>query len=350
MKDYAHGTKQRNYGKLWRTVATVGVVLLVLTTFAVRLVYSQALQPVSASQHTVLLTVESGASVREIGQNLEKSGLIRKSWAFEWYIRNSNIRDKLQAGTYYFRPNQGVREIVEAMTQGKIATNLFTILPGQRLDQLRGALITNGGFSAADVDEALKPENFADHPALTDKPSGANLEGYLYPESFQKTATTKPSTILKQSLDQMQKHLTPDIREAFVKQGLTVHQGVTLASIVEQEVSKPEDRKIVAQVFLTRMKQGMPLQSDVTVIYGALKAGQPPRLDFDSDYNTFLHPGLPPGPISNVSDSSLRAVAFPSDTDYIFFVAGDDGKTYFAHTQADHEKNVELYCKKLCQQ
>lgn len=350
MKYYAIGEKQRHYGKVWRMAAVIGVALLLVATFTVRVIYDRSLQPVSASQHSVLITVESGASVREIGQNLEKAGLVRTSWAFEWYIRNSNVRDKLQAGTYYFRPNQGVKEIVEAMTQGKIATNLFTILPGQRLDQVRAALVNNGGFSASDVDEALKPENFADHPALTDKPSAANLEGYLYPESFQKTGNTKPATVLKQSLDEMQKHLTPDIREAFVKQGLTVHQGVTLASIVEQEVSNKDDRKIVAQVFLTRLKQGMPLQSDVTVIYGALKAGQPPKLDYDSDYNTFLHPGLPPGPISNVSESSLQAVAFPSDTDYIFFVAGDDGKTYFAHTQAEHEKNVELYCKKLCQQ
>lgn len=350
MKDYALGEKRRNYTKMWRITAVIAVVLLLVASIAVRVVYSQALQPVSASQHTVLITIEPGSSVREIGKKLEDAGLVRESWAFEWYIRNNNVRDKLQAGAYYFRPNQGVRDIVETMTQGKIATNLFTVLPGQRLDQIRSALINNGGFSAADVDQSLKSENYADHPALTDKPSGANLEGYLYPESFQKSAETKPEALIKQSLDQMQKHLTPEIREAFVKQGLTVHQGITLASIIEQEVSNGGDRKVVAQVFLTRLKQEMPLQSDVTVIYGAIRANQqPPRLDFDSEYNTFTNSGLPPGPISNVSESSLRAVAFPSSTDFIFFVAGDDGKTYFSHTQAEHEKNIEQHCKKLCQ-
>jgi UPF0755 protein len=350
MKDYALGEKRKNYTKMWRVIAIVGVFLLLTASIGVRVLYSQALQPVSASQHSVLVTVEPGSSVREIGKKLEDAGLIRKSWAFEWYIRNNNVRDKLQAGAYTFRPNQSVKDIVETMTQGKIATNLFTVLPGQRLDQIRSALINNGGFSAAEVDEALKPENYANHPALTDKPTGANLEGYLYPESFQKAGGTTPKILIEQSLDEMQKHLTPDIREAFVKQGLTVHEGITLASIVEQEVSNGEDRKIVAQVFLTRLKQSMPLQSDVTVIYGAIKANQqPPRLDFDSEYNTFTNSGLTPGPISNVSESSLRAVAFPSSTDYIFFVAGDDGKTYFAHTQAEHEKNIDLYCKKLCQ-
>jgi UPF0755 protein len=348
MKDYTIGEKKRDLNKLWRVLSIVVVVILVVTTVFIRQVYNTALQPVSASQHNVLVTVPTGATIEEIAKRLEDAGLIKHAWAFEWYVRNNNIRDKLQAGTYYLRPNQGVKSVVEALTQGKIAANLFTILPGQRLSQIATALEVNGGFKAADVEKALSPDNYADHPALTDKPAGASLEGYLYPESFQKIAETKPETIIRQSLDEMQKHLTPDIREAFVRQGLTVHQGVTLASIVEREVSKPEDRKIVAQVFLSRLKLGMMLQSDVTVIYGALKAGQEPRLDFDSDYNTYKHTGLPPGPISNVSANTLEAVAAPADTDYLYFVAGDDGKTYFSHTVAEHDKLVAEHCKRLC--
>lgn len=347
MKDYIIGQKHRNWTKIWRGFGIFLAIAILVAVVIIRQVYSQNLKPVSASQHNVLLNVKEGASVNEIAQDLEKAGLVRTAWAFEWYVRNNNVRDRLQAGTYYLKPNQGVKGIVEVMTQGKIAANLFTILPGQRLDQIRNALINNGGFSAEAVDAALKPDNYPDHPALTDKPTGASLEGYLYPESFHKTGETTPEQLIKLSLDEMHKHLTPQIREAFVKRGFTVHEGVTLASVVEQEVSGA-DRKTVSQVFQLRLKNGMPMQSDVTAFYGALKAGQPPSVDFDSEYNTYLHPGLPRGPISNISAESLEAVAFPSDTDFLYFVSGDDGKTYFSHTVEQHDQLVADKCKKLC--
>lgn len=349
MKDYVMGERRRDLTRLWRILSVILVALLLVTTMVVREVYSSALKPVSASERNVLVTVPSGATIDEIAKKLETAGVIKKAWAFEWYVRNNNVRDKLQAGTYYLRPNQGVKLVVETLTQGNIATNLFTILPGQRLDQIRNALINSGGFSSQDVDNALKPENYADHPALTDKPAEASLEGYLYPESFQKTAETKPEDLITQSLDQMQKYLTPEIRQAFVKHGLTVHEGVKLASIVEREVGGVEDRKVVAQIFLLRLKQGIALQSDITAIYGALKAGQPPSVKFESEYNSYTNPGLPPTPISNVSEASLKAVAFPANTNYLYFVSGDDGKTYFAHTVEQHDKNVAERCKKNCE-
>ncbi|HSX23719.1 MAG TPA: endolytic transglycosylase MltG, partial [Candidatus Saccharimonadales bacterium] len=290
-----------------------------------------------------------GATVQTIGKQLQDQGLVRTAWAFEWYVRNHDARDRLQAGTYSLRPNQGVVEIVNILTHGKVATDKVTILPGQRLDQVREALINNAGFSAAGVDAALNSNLYSDSPALSDKPSGANLEGYLYPETFQKTADTKPEVIIRASLDQMQKHLTPEIRAAIVKQGLTVHEGVILASIIEQEVSNPKDKPVVAQIFLRRLKEGMQLGSDVTAFYGAIKAGQTPSVTYDSPYNTRLHPGLPPGPISNVSASSLAAVAQPASTDYLYFVAGDDGVTYFSHTLQEHQALTAQHCKKLCE-
>jgi UPF0755 protein len=144
--------------------------------------------------------------------------------------------------------------------------------------------------------------------------------------------------------------LTPELRTGIVRQGLTVHEGVILASIIEQEVGKQSDRATVAQVFLKRRQMDMPLGSDVTAFYGAIKDGKTPSLTYDSPYNTLIHKGLPPGPISNVSDSSLQAVANPSPTDYLYFVAGDDGITYFSHTLQEHEALTQAHCKKLCNQ
>jgi UPF0755 protein len=348
----SYSIEKGSVSRRWpRIIVIGGLVLLIIlagSAFAVRRTYNENLQPVSASQHRVLVNIESGASATQIAVQLKQQGLIRADWAFEWYVRNHNLRDKLQAGSYYLTPSQSVPEIMEVLTQGKIATDLVTILPGQRLDQVRKALI-NSGFPAADVDEALKPTNYRNHPALVDKPVDANLEGYLYPDSYQRTANTKPADIVRVSLDQMADHLTPELRAGIAKQGLTVYQGVVLASIIEQEVGKVSDKPTVAQVFLKRLRDGMVMGSDVTNLYGSLLAGhQPPSLTYDSPYNTHLHQGLPPGPISNVSKESLQAVAKPGTTDYVYFVAGDDGLTYFSRTLEEHEALVRAHCKKLC--
>ena len=336
----------------WAKVLAIGLaallILVVGSVVIVRKTYEANLKPVSTSPNSQLITVPLGASAQEIATILKKANLIKSTWAFEWYIRNNNLRDRLQAGTYSLRPRLDIEQIADILTEGRVDTGLVTILPAQRLDQIKQVFINKYGFDPKDVDAALNPDNYTDHPALVDKPRSASLEGYLYPESFQKTAATKPKNIIKQSLDQMQKHLTPELREAIVRQGLTVHQGIILASIVEKEVGKASDRPIVAQVFYSRFRQGLLLGSDVTAYYGSIKDGKAPSLTYDSPYNTLLHPGLPPGPISNVSDSSLQAVANPATTDYLYFVSGDDGNTYFSHTLEEHQQLTQQHCKKLC--
>jgi UPF0755 protein len=215
------------------------------------------------------------------------------------------------------------------------------------LDQIKTSFV-RAGYSSQAVDAAFNSAQYAASPALADKPAGASLEGFLYPDSYQKDANTDASTIVSESLKEMEQHLTPDIRAAFAAQGLSVYQGVTLASIVEQEVSKTSDRTQAAQVFLTRLHTGMALGSDVTAFYGARINGQAPSTTYDSPYNTLLHKGLPPGPISNVSESSLEAVAHPASTDWLFFVSGDNGNTYFSRTVEEHEALTAQYCHKLC--
>lgn len=336
--------------RISRLISTAVVVVLVgiaLTVGLIRHNYYEALKPVSTSQKSQLVSVETGATANEIALKLKKAGVIRQTWAFEWYVRNHNLRDKLQAGSYYIQPSQSVSEIADILTKGKVATDLFTILPGKRIDQIKAAMV-NAGFDPNEVEQAFNPDLYKSHPALVDKPAGASLEGYLYPESFQKHPDTKPTTIITASLDEMQKRLTPEVRAAYAKQGLTTHQGIILASIVEQEVSNASDRPTVAQVFLKRLQSNMQLGSDVTAFYGSIIAGKSPSVGYDSPYNTRLHTGLPPGPISNVTASSLLAVATPSTTDYLYFVAGDDGKTYFSHTLAEHEALTKEHCKKLC--
>jgi UPF0755 protein len=328
-------------------ILSIVFVLLIAGAFSAVHWYQQQLKPLSTKSSKVVVNIPSGYSTSQIADLLQQKYVIKSATAFEWYVRNSDLRDSLKAGQYELDPSDSVQNIAAIIAQGKIQKDLFTILPGQRLDQIRSAFIKSG-FKAADVDAALDPSNYKDSPALVAKPTGASLEGYLYPESFQTTSTSMPADIIKQSLAQMSKVLTPDLINQFQKQGLGIHQAVTLASIVEQEVSGTADRKMAAGVFLNRLKIGMVLGSDVTYHYAAVITGQEATPFIDSPYNTRKYAGLPPGPISNVSESSLQAVANPTPSEYLFFVAGDDGKTYFAKTEAEHEQNAKDHCKQLC--
>ncbi len=339
--------KPNRWPKLAAIIFSVLLVIALGSIFVIRQTYLDEIKPVSASTESQLVTITPGSSVNEIAELLEQKRLIKSAWAFEWHVRSREVRDQLQAGTYRLSPSLGIPAIVELFVQGKIDTTTVTILPGSRLDQVREAFIKSG-FSPSDVDQALIAAQYNSHPALADKPAEASLEGYLYPETFQKDTNTKPADIVRLSLDEMDKRLTPELKQAFVTQGLTSHQAIILASIVEQEVTKPEDRAQAAQVFLKRFRSDMALGSDVTAFYGARLAGHEPSISFDSTYNTRIHKGLPPGPISNVSASSLEAVAHPANTDWLYFVAGDDKITYFSRTLQEHEALIREHCKKLC--
>jgi UPF0755 protein len=340
---------KRRWPKRLLLILIVGAVLVVGATVAVRYVYNVNLKPVSSSQKIETVVIEKGATADEIGRQLESAGLIRSAWAFKLYVSSKEVRNALQAGTYELTPSQGIPEIVGQLTHGKIVTNLVTILPGQRLDQLKNRLLQEG-FSEDDVTAALDPQNYANHPALVDKPAGASLEGYVYPESYQKTDTTDAKTIVTAALDEMNKHLTPDLRAAFGQQGLSTYQGIILSSIVEREVSSQGDRDQVAQVFLSRLRLGMRLQSNATAVYGAALDGKKYTPGYSSPYNTYQNVGLPPTPVSNVTASSLKAVAHPANTQWLYFVSGDDGTTHFAATLAQHEANIQQYCKEKCSQ
>ncbi len=347
MPEYKMYSKVRQWPKRLLYTTLVLLALLVAGVIIVRHMYDTNLGPVSNSTEQKVVTVASNETVSAIASDLKKQGLIRQVWAFERYVRNTSLGTRLQAGTYQFSPSQSAPQIARAMADGKVAVDLITILPGARLSQIQNAFV-KAKFDPGAVAAALEPAQYAASPALADKPAAASLEGFLYPDSYQKNASTDPRVIVQKSLAEMADKLTPDLRAAYAREGLSVYQAVTLASILEQEVSKSTDRAQASQVFQKRLSIDMPLGSDVTAFYGAIQAGQKPSTTFDTPYNTLLHKGLPPGPISNVSESSLIAVARPATTDWLYFVAGDDGNTYFSKTLEEHESLTRQYCHKLC--
>lgn len=344
-----HGVETKFRGKRVFIIVLIALLVSLGAVFAyVSYLYNRDLQPVSSTASTTTtLVIEAGSSPRDIAAKLKEAGLINSTWSFELYSRLHDVAQYLQAGTYDFSPTESVPAIIAQLTHGKVATSLVTILPGQRIDQIRASLISQG-FSEEAVDAALDPAQYESSPALASKPAGASLEGYLYPDSYERTSTSRPKDIIEQALLQFQNHVTPAMQDRFKSQGLTVYQGIILASIVEKEVVTQTDREQAAQVFVKRVELGMQLGSDVTAFYGSELAGQGQSVLYDTPYNTRLHTGFPPTPISNVSKSSLEAVAYPANTDWLFFVAGDDGVTHFTRTQAEHEAATAKYCIELC--
>lgn len=341
--------KMKKVGQIRLALMTlvVGGILILGSVWLIKTWYGVSLKPLSSSTSITNFTVEQGASVHQIGLGLQKAKLIRSAKAFETYVRANPFTGNLQAGIYALSPSMGVRMIVSKMSKGDVIKRIVTIFPDKRLDQIKEAFL-KAGYSEPEVDKAFDPANYKGHPALNSLPQGASLEGYLYPESFQKSPSTPATFIVSQSLDQMSMRLTPEIISAFAAQKLSVHQAIILASIVNQETDDPAYQPMVAQVFLKRMRQNMMLGSDVTAFYASALAGIPKTVNIDSPYNTRRYVGLPPGPIGNVTGNALNAVARPSNTDYLFFVAGDDKKIYFSKTEAEHNKAIAEHCKLGC--
>lgn len=322
-----------------------GVVVVMIA--AVAIWYMMALKPVRSDSGATGTTFvyAKGTSLPELAAELESRKLIRSSTAFIWYVVLHGLRGGLQAGSYSLSPSDSTGEIVEAFHQGRVASDRLVVPEGATMAEIEELAIEQG-ISKADFDAALKASHT--DPVLASRPAGyTSLEGYLFPDTYDLVKPVNAADVVQKMLDNSSKKIAAtDSVPALAAQGLTLHQGLTLASIVEKEVSNPDDRKKVAQVFINRLKIRMPLQSDVTVIYAANLLNKGFDLQIDSLYNTYKYSGLPPGPMNNPSIESLQAVAHPAPNDYLYFVADKAGRTYYAKTLAEHDRNVAQYMNK----
>lgn len=326
---------------------TILIVLAVAACTTMFIWYQQQLQPVdTTSSNAVRVTIQSGSTPRLIASQLKQQQLIRSQTAFIVYTEISGTKGSLMAGSYTLKQSESVAEIVDHLTSGVVDEFDLTFLPGDTLANHRKRII-GAGYSAVDVDAALNKQY--DHPALATKPATSDLEGYIYGETYRFASSATPEDIIVRALDELQKQIIAQNLVAKLKaQNMTLFQGITLASIVQREVSSASDSAQVAQVFYSRIKQGMNLGSDVTYHYAADKMNVARDFNLDSPYNTRKYKGLPPGPIASPGLGALKAVATPAPGDYLFFVSGDDDKTYFARTNTEHDANVAKHCLKKC--
>ncbi|CAN5389144.1 endolytic transglycosylase MltG [soil metagenome] len=336
---------------LW-IVASV-VAAIIITTVSFLIWYRVQLAPVGGdtNQH-IVVKIASGASPSSIGQQLQQDGVIRSNVAFDIYTRLNGKRNILQAGTYRLSPAESVQDIVGHLVKGDVDKFSITFYPGGTLSQHRKVLIS-AGYSESEVDLALKASY--DSPLFVSKLASTDLEGYIYGETYQFSAGASVVDILQRTFNEYYSALQENgIIEGIKAQGLSLYQGITLASIVQKEVLSPAspdpsvDQKQVAQVFYSRLSSGMTLGSDVTYQYAADKLGVARDTNLDSPYNTRRYAGLPPGPIASPGLTALKAVAAPASTDYLFFLSGDDDITYFGRTDAEHQANIREHCAKKC--
>ena len=289
------------------------------------------------------VTIPAGSSTADIRRRLIDSGVVGNEFALRAALWWSGQSRSLKAGEYRFdRPMTPV-EVVEKLAKGDVYTRRITFPEGLTIREMAMAYESNGFGKARDFIRAA-----ADASLIKDlDPKAPDLEGYLFPETYALPRTTPASRLVELMVDRFRTTFREIPQQA--GQPLTTRQLVTLASLVEKETGAPPERPIVSAVYRNRMKIGMGMQADPTVVYALAKAGRydgnirKADLDFDSPYNTYKYPGLPPGPIASPGRASLEAAAAPADVPYLYFVSRNDGTHVFAETLAQHNTNVYRY-------
>lgn len=308
---------------------------------------TQPRDPAGAEQ---LFFIQPGESVVSISNRLEQAGLIRSASTFRAYLLWTGLDTVIQSGTYRLSPVQTGRDIAQTVKSTTLTVVTFTVLPGWRMEEIAAALPTSG---LEFTPEAFLTAAAAPAISLDLIPAGVTSEGFLYPDTYILPRTTTADQLVSILIQGFTSHLPPDYTAAYASHGLTLYQAVTLASIIQREAMVEDEMPLIASVFYNRLASGMKLQTDPTVQYAlGYNAAQrtwwknPLSVDdiqFDSPYNTYLYPGLPPGPISNPGLAALAAVAYPAESPYYYFQAKCDGSGLhnFTETFEEHRQN---YC------
>jgi UPF0755 protein len=309
-------------------------------------------QPGDASGEQVPFQVQLGESTYQVTENLQRLGLVASASALRDYLVYTGLDTTIQAGEYILRPGLTAVEIAHALQDATPSEITFRILPGWRLEEIAAALPTSGLEITPQVFLANTDDPPPVSPLVHELPAGASLEGFLFPDNYRLPRQVAVDGFIRTLLENFAIKVDGEVQEGFQNQGLDLYRAVTLASVVEREAVVEDEMPLIASVFINRLQAGIKLDADPTVQY-ALGYNQArggwwtnplslEDLQIDSPYNTYLYPGLPPGPIANPSLSALRAVAFPAQTPYYYFRSACDGsgRHSFAETFEEHQANA----------
>lgn len=298
----------------------------------------------SAAEAPQALVVPPGASAEAIGQNLADVGIVRHPLVFRAFVLMRGLGGSLKAGEYSLEGPLSLEQIVDLLARGEVVRHEVTIPEGLNFVEI-SEIVGARGVSAEDFLRLAHDPT----PIRDLDPDASDLEGYLFPDTYDIPRTGEPAAALvTRMLQRFRDVIAPDL--ALIKEnGRTVRQIVTLASLVERETARPEERPRIAAVFLNRLRKGMLLQTDPTVIYALRVAGKwngnirKVDLQIDSPYNTYRYPGIPPGPIGSPGRGALRGVIEPAEVKDLYFVSRNDGTHQFSETLSQHNRAVDRY-------
>lgn len=302
-------------------------------------------RPLKHSSERVIFEVEKGQSAKDIAQNLKKRGIIKKTWPILLGYRIFFSSRSLKAGEYAIPLPLSPKDVLHILTEGSVILHTVTV-PEGLIIQETGELIESQGF--AQKAEFIKASADASFISSLDK-EATTLEGYLFPETYSFPKDTTAGEIVAAMVSQFMRIFNHKWRLRADEIGMSVRDIVILASLVEEETSLPEEKKLISAVFHNRLKRGMKLDCDPTIIYVLKQEGKfkgrlrTKDLRLDSPYNTYLYSGLPPGPIANPGRDSLEAALYPADVKYLYFVSKNDGSHHFSHTFREHQQAVNTY-------
>jgi UPF0755 protein len=319
--------------------------LLIITVLSALFLYFSYFLPSLGKK--VVVDIPRGMGLSQIALSLEESGVIRNEKLFVLFVFLKGAQNRLKAGEYEFRPGDSLNQIIEKLIKGDVIVRKITIPEGLTMDQIAELLDANGVMSGEDFMEKAKSTVFA-REILGD--SVASFEGYLFPDTYSYTKGITPEELIMMMTSRFKK-VYEALGSGSPEPQLTNHEIVILASIIEKETGDGSERPLISAVFYNRLRLGMRLESDPTVIYGLGR-------DFDgnlrkehltneaSSYNTYRSSGLPPGPIANPGKESLWAALNPARVDYVYFVSKGDGTHHFSSDYRDHSEAVIKYQKK----
>lgn len=308
--------------------------------------------PDDSSSHE--FAVAEGESINSVADRLLEEGIIVDSDLFRRYVQYAGTDVDIQAGSFVLRADMTIDEVMRELQHGMKTSVSVTIREGLRAEEIASILEQAGVVSAQAFLDVVQ-QGTVEAPFIGDRPEGApsSLEGFLFPDTYDLPKSANARDVVLIMINNWETRVPVDLRARAERQGLSLYRTVILASIVEREAQAPDERPIIAGVYINRLNQSMPLQSDPTVQYA--KGYDPqtdlwwnPMLQEDaqtalSPFNTFLHPGLPPAPICNPGLAAIQAALDPQGSDYLYFYAKGDGSHAFASTYAEHLANQERY-------
>jgi UPF0755 protein len=319
---------------------TIPIIVALGTYRALHFYFLDPLNP--EITETLLVDATEQRSFKEIARSLEEQGLIRSSRSLRLMARLQHKDTLVKAGEYEFSPAMSPQQILNKLVRGEMFTRKVTVKEGMTLADIGAALEQAGILARNTFDIAARDADLLREEGV----EATSFEGYLFPETYQFPRNTTARKIIKTMHEQLVKRWSPEMTQRTQIYGYSKHQVITLASIIEKESGNFEEQPVISSVFHNRLKLGMRLQADPTVIYGIPNFnGNITKRDLTTltPYNTYMIDGLPPGPIANPGLTAIKAALFPTDTDFLYFVGNGEGKHVFSSTLMQHNEAVNQF-------